>query len=161
MVPLMFASAPCLARIRPTPRSATESAARGWAGFCVARWGTSPCPVSSDPGSRTGTLVVSILTFHPMQKCYANRIRAIRRNRDWRLADLAERLGCDPSDLGKWERGEREPTLRTALRIAQLLGERVEDIFWDHTHDAWARLRALHGDAADDAQAPEEEATPR
>lgn len=91
-----------------------------------------------------------------MPKTYANRIRAIRRNRGWRLADLAERLGCDPSDLGKWERGEREPTLRTALRIAQLLGERVEDIFWDHAHDAWARLRAVHGDAADAALAPEE-----
>ena len=65
--------------------------------------------------------------------------------RGWRLQDLAERLGCDPSDLGKWERGEREPSLRTALKIAQLLGERVEDVFWDHFHDAWGRLRAIHG----------------
>jgi transcriptional regulator with XRE-family HTH domain len=91
-----------------------------------------------------------------MPKTYANRIRAIRRLRGWRLADLALRLDCDASDLGKWERGEREPTLRSALRIAQLLGERVEDIFWDHFHDAWGRLRAVH-DQPSRAQAPSED----
>lgn len=74
---------------------------------------------------------------------FANRIRALRRLRGWRLCDLAERLGCDASDLGKWERGEREPSLRTALRIAQLLEERVEDLFWDYVHDASGRLRAV------------------
>jgi DNA-binding XRE family transcriptional regulator len=90
-----------------------------------------------------------------MPRTYANRIRAIRCNHGWRLADLAQRLGCDPSDLGKWERGEREPSLRTALRIAQFLGERVEDVFWDHVHEAWDRLRASNGapgpSQADDA----------
>lgn len=79
-----------------------------------------------------------------MPKTYANRIRALRNLRGWHLSDLAERLGCDPSDVGKWERGDRVPSLFTALKLAQLLGQRVEDLFWDLFHDAWGTLRAVH-----------------
>lgn len=79
-----------------------------------------------------------------MNRYYANTIATLRHERGWHQQDLAERLGCDPSDLGKWERGARVPGLEAALRLALLLGRPVEALFWDLRQDIWSRLRERH-----------------
>lgn len=66
-----------------------------------------------------------------------NRIRAIRAVKDpsLRQKDLARLVGCSQSDIGKYERGERIPSLPMAIRIATALGHRVEHVFWTLCED--------------------------
>ncbi|HWK25377.1 MAG TPA: helix-turn-helix transcriptional regulator [Solirubrobacter sp.] len=49
---------------------------------------------------------------------------------------LAERVGVATSTVAFIELGQREPTLRVALRIAKVLGASVERLFADHMEAA-------------------------
>jgi transcriptional regulator with XRE-family HTH domain len=50
------------------------------------------------------------------------RIRALRRERGWTLELLAERSGVSRAMISKLERGEKNPTLVVAARVAEGLG---------------------------------------
>jgi transcriptional regulator with XRE-family HTH domain len=47
------------------------------------------------------------------------RLRALRRERGWRLEDLAERTGFSSAYLSRLESGERQPSLGALIRVAQ------------------------------------------
>jgi transcriptional regulator with XRE-family HTH domain len=50
------------------------------------------------------------------------RVRALRRERGWTLELLAERSGVSRAMISKLERGEKNPTLVVAARVAEGLG---------------------------------------
>lgn len=50
------------------------------------------------------------------------RVRALRRGRGWTLEALAERSGVSRAMISKLERGEKNPTLVVAAKVAEGLG---------------------------------------
>ena len=52
----------------------------------------------------------------------------LRSEKDLTQEEMAALLGIDRSTYAHYERG-RKPHLNTAIRIAQVLGSKVEDIF--------------------------------
>lgn len=51
------------------------------------------------------------------------RLRSARRRLGLSHADLAERLGVDPSSVLGWERGRHQPTRQRRERIAAFIGQ--------------------------------------
>lgn len=58
-----------------------------------------------------------------------SRLRVLRAERNWTQADLAERLEVSRQTVNAVETEKYEPSLTLAFKIAQLFGQRVEDIF--------------------------------
>jgi putative transcriptional regulator len=58
-----------------------------------------------------------------------NDLPALRRERGWTQADLAERLGVSRQTINSLERGRYDPGLPLAFRVARLFGKRIEEIF--------------------------------
>ncbi len=56
------------------------------------------------------------------------RIRELRRAKNWRQIDLAEHSGVHEVHISDLERGTREAGLRTLKRIAEALGTTLSDI---------------------------------
>ncbi|MEY4327736.1 MAG: hypothetical protein RIR71_406 [Actinomycetota bacterium] len=60
----------------------------------------------------------------------ANRIEELRTLSGLSRQELAEQVGVHYQTIGYIERGEYSPSLVLALRIASVLGAKVEEIFW-------------------------------
>lgn len=60
----------------------------------------------------------------------ANRIEELRTLTGLSRQELAEQVGVHYQTIGYIERGEYSPSLVLALRIASVLGAKVEEIFW-------------------------------
>ena len=58
-----------------------------------------------------------------------NQVRALRTERDWTQADLAERLSVSRQTINAIEKEKFDPSLPLAFRIAALFGKRIEEIF--------------------------------
>ena len=58
-----------------------------------------------------------------------NRIAQWRTAKGWRQLDLARKLDVYQSEVSEIERGDREPGVYLAKRIARALGKKVEDVF--------------------------------
>lgn len=58
-----------------------------------------------------------------------NTLRELRDERGWSQARLAEELGVSRQTVNAIETGRFDPSLPLALRIAQLFGRPVEQIF--------------------------------
>lgn len=43
-------------------------------------------------------------------------------------AQLAEAVGVKPQHIGRWERGERKPKLEPLMKIAKVIGCKVDDL---------------------------------
>jgi transcriptional regulator with XRE-family HTH domain len=56
------------------------------------------------------------------------RVRALRRERGWTLAMLAERSGVSRAMISKLERGEKNPTLVVAAKVAEGLGMNLSQL---------------------------------
>jgi transcriptional regulator with XRE-family HTH domain len=57
------------------------------------------------------------------------KLRELRQERGWRLADLADLAGVHITVLSLAERGKRRLSADQLVRIAQALGVRVADLF--------------------------------
>jgi putative transcriptional regulator len=64
-------------------------------------------------------------SFTPVQ----NRVRELRTSREHSQGELAQELGVSRQTINAIETGRYLPSLPLALRIGQLFGEPVEDIF--------------------------------
>ena len=42
---------------------------------------------------------------------------------------LAEEVGCLRKDVSRWERGERRPSISSAIKLARALDCKIEDLF--------------------------------
>lgn len=62
-----------------------------------------------------------------------NRIRALRAERGWTQADLAERLDVSRNSVNAIENGRYDPSLPLAFRIADVFGMPIEQIFQKET----------------------------
>lgn len=58
-----------------------------------------------------------------------NRVGELRRRRGWSKRELARRVGVSRAGLGAIEAGEVMPSVATALRLAEVLGSTVEELF--------------------------------
>jgi putative transcriptional regulator len=60
-----------------------------------------------------------------------NRLRALRAERGWSQAELAERLDVSRQSVNAIETGKYDPSLPLAFKIARLFGHPIETIFED------------------------------
>ena len=60
-----------------------------------------------------------------------NQLKALRAERSWSQAELAERLDVSRQSVNAIETGKYDPSLPLAFRIARLFGLPVEAIFLD------------------------------
>ena len=58
-----------------------------------------------------------------------NQVRALRGERAWSQADLAERLDVSRQTVNAIETGKYDPSLPLAFKIARLFGQSIESIF--------------------------------
>jgi putative transcriptional regulator len=60
-----------------------------------------------------------------------NRLRALRGDRGWSQAELAEHLDVSRQSVNAIETGKYDPSLPLAFRIARLFDQPIEAIFDD------------------------------
>ena len=60
-----------------------------------------------------------------------NRLRALRAERNWSQAELAERIGVSRQSVNAIETGKYDPSLPLAFKIARVFGLSIEEIFED------------------------------
>jgi putative transcriptional regulator len=60
-----------------------------------------------------------------------NRLRAMRTERNWSQAELAERLDVSRQSVNAIETGKYDPSLPLAFKIARIFDQPIEAIFWD------------------------------
>ena len=58
-----------------------------------------------------------------------NRLKALRADRDWTQAKLADRLHVTRQTINAIEKGKYDPSLPLAFKIAALFGLPIEEIF--------------------------------
>jgi len=58
-----------------------------------------------------------------------NRIRELRWRRGWSLDRLSRESQVSKSHLSSIERGKKEPTISVARRVADALGEHLDEVF--------------------------------
>ena len=58
-----------------------------------------------------------------------NQLKALRAERNWSQADLAERLDVSRQSVNAIETGRYDPSLPLAFRIADVFGLSIEAIF--------------------------------
>jgi putative transcriptional regulator len=59
------------------------------------------------------------------------RLRVLRAEVEWSQAELATRVGVTRQTINAIETGRYDPSLPLAIKIAQLFGKHVEEIFLD------------------------------
>ncbi len=59
-----------------------------------------------------------------------NRVRELRKNRCWTQEQFGDQLEVSRQTINSIENGRFDPSLTLALKIAKLLEESVEDIFF-------------------------------
>lgn len=62
-----------------------------------------------------------------------NIIKALRTERGWSQATMADHLGVSRQSVNAIETGKYDPSLPLAFAIARLFGKSIEDIFEDET----------------------------
>lgn len=62
-----------------------------------------------------------------------NMIKALRAERGWSQAALADQLGVSRQSVNAIETGKYDPSLPLAFSIARLFGKSIEEIFEDET----------------------------
>ncbi|PWM15679.1 MAG: transcriptional regulator [Clostridia bacterium] len=59
-----------------------------------------------------------------------NRIKELRKKAGYRQEDMANKLGVSRQTIIAIENNKYNPTLELAMKIARLLGQHVEEIFF-------------------------------
>ena len=62
-----------------------------------------------------------------------NRLRALRAERGWSQAELAERLDVSRQSVNAIETGKYDPSLPLAFKISRLFGQPIEALFEDES----------------------------
>lgn len=65
-----------------------------------------------------------------LQSALGDRIRALRKEREWSQEQLAERAGLHWTYIGQSERGERNMTLQSIKAIAKAFGMKISELFY-------------------------------
>ena len=59
---------------------------------------------------------------------YAERIRALRLRAGLSQQELGQRLGISAVAVGKWERGQTQPDIRSLTAMADIFGTTIDDL---------------------------------
>ena len=59
---------------------------------------------------------------------YAERIRELRQRARLTQQPLGEQLGVSAVAVGKWERGQTQPDIRSLTRMADIFGTTIDDL---------------------------------
>lgn len=89
------------------------------------------------------------------------RLRALRAARGWKQGEVAKHLGLRPNRYNQYEKGRRLPPMAVAIRIADLYGVDVKEIFGPSECHAAEQAEALHAAYADGGAAALETRPPR
>lgn len=65
----------------------------------------------------------------PRDRGNDNPITNLRLAKGWTQARLADEVGCLRKDVSRWERGERRPSIGSAIKLARALDCKIEDLF--------------------------------
>ena len=66
-------------------------------------------------------------------RALAERIKSLRRSKRWSQEQLAERASMQRSYLADLERGYRNPSVRTLLKVANAIGVPISSLFVENT----------------------------
>ena len=69
-----------------------------------------------------------------------NRLRFSRMTQKLNQEDLAFLMGLVPTQISKWEHGERLPSIYNAVGLAVMTGRMVDEVFWDYRKE-WIKKR--------------------
>jgi ribosome-binding protein aMBF1 (putative translation factor) len=61
-------------------------------------------------------------------KRFGGRISRLREAEGWSRPALADKLGVGRHCVGRWERGERQPTLRLLLQMEKIFGVSIHEL---------------------------------
>lgn len=70
----------------------------------------------------------------------AIRLREIRKSKGLTQSKVALQMGCNPTNIVRIEKGERQPRLETLIRILKVLDSTFEDILPKDVTDIYARI---------------------
>lgn len=73
--------------------------------------------------------MVNPQTEREVRRALAERMKALRRSRNWTQLALAERSGLPRTYVADMEGERRNPSLRNLVRVANALGVRVGELF--------------------------------
>lgn len=59
-----------------------------------------------------------------------NRVKLARVEKGLTQEELADQIGVTRQTIGLIEAGKYNPTLKLCLRLAQVTGKRIDDLFW-------------------------------
>ena len=59
-----------------------------------------------------------------------NRVKLARVEKGLTQEELADQIGVTRQTIGLIEAGKYNPTLKLCLRLAQVTGKRMDDLFW-------------------------------
>ena len=59
-----------------------------------------------------------------------NRLKVLRAEHNWSQAEVGDRLGVSRQTINAIEREKYDPSLPLAFAIAQLFGQKIEEIFF-------------------------------
>ena len=59
-----------------------------------------------------------------------NRLKVLRAERNWSQADLADKLNVSRQTVNAIETGKYDPSLPLAFQIAELFGQKIEEILF-------------------------------
>lgn len=59
-----------------------------------------------------------------------NNLKALRAERNWSQADLADKLNVSRQTINAIETGKYDPSLPLAFQIAKIFGKKIEEIFF-------------------------------
>lgn len=67
------------------------------------------------------------------QEMFGASARALREDRGWTLDDVGQAVNMSGDLLGKYERGERGPSILLLLRLSQLYGVTIDRLVCGHS----------------------------
>ena len=68
---------------------------------------------------------------HIMSTDFGNRLKKVREEKDFKREDLAKQIGTSAAIIGRYERGERTPSVDIAKKIAEALGVSLDYLAGD------------------------------
>ncbi len=62
------------------------------------------------------------------------RMKVARVEKGWSQQELADRVEATRQTIGLIEKGEYNPSLKLCLRIAEVLGRTLDQLFWEEAN---------------------------
>jgi transcriptional regulator with XRE-family HTH domain len=78
-------------------------------------------------------LLATIMQDDTLRRALGNRIKELRKAKDWTQKELAKQLGTSPAQLNKYESSQNTPQLDRIVLLAELLDTTVDYLLTGNT----------------------------